>query len=776
MDKSNNPSNEEEISIKIKLLDIFPSINDLKQQKDEIDIVFQGLDTFFNLLDLLIKKDEITLKIKKKKSIIISLIKSNILFATCLFNIKQGEQWISFTYENKKKKDTSLAQSLIDCIKIKINCEIFKNSVINNNIIFNSKKSKYNNLTNNPKSNYGSLLTEDNNHKNHPNLESNYHKIKINNKILTNRGYKKISLDSSPKDKFLNKIKFSSIKNNNSININSSKNQLSNIIDKKKYLKDDFKITNKERGLRRMKTKNSYSKIIDEDLVNKLNKMFNKNEDNKLNLTHRNPKINNKLDLSTKSKKNFNFSNNKTNLLFSNFGSTSNQKNKNYIKGNFLYNPNNKTEIKYITHEYNNKRNEPEISLNNINNSGSINNDINISKIKKRKYKENNQNLNFKETKHVVGILTNRRNKDVIKDLKNITSTNAKTPDITKINKFNTKSAYQNTVESEKFILNKDKENKDNSIYKNNSSDFDIDNDEENKIINNLSNSSYDDYSNYLKLREDFILLYNENYVKNVQEDLLKLEIELFVEKMTGLIEAYHQEINEKKIENKIIENDLKKNSEKYINLCKLYYKLNLIKKKYKKKDLKLLKNKSNIKEMNEKNFDTNKKELKLFKLIFPYKKENKSRNKINISGNKLELKNIINIILNNTKNKKIINTNINNNGEKEKKDEFNNSLSKNENISKSIYNDNTFIIRPKARVKAIPKFKKIKFNSKEINSLISNKNKSERKIFINNKNGESNIYNSFTHNPNINVNIYNKNSEAYSLNPNKFYSRKIPK
>ena len=69
MDKSNNPSNEEEISIKIKLLDIFPSINDLKQQKDEIDIVFQGLDTFFNLLDLLIKKDEITLKIKKKNQL-----------------------------------------------------------------------------------------------------------------------------------------------------------------------------------------------------------------------------------------------------------------------------------------------------------------------------------------------------------------------------------------------------------------------------------------------------------------------------------------------------------------------------------------------------------------------------------------------------------------------------------------------------------------------------------------------------------------------------------
>ena len=52
---------------------------------------------------------------------------------------------------------------------------------------------------------------------------------------------------------------------------------------------------------------------------------------------------------------------------------------------------------------------------------------------------------------------------------------------------------------------------------------------------------------NYSKLKEDFILLYNDNYVKNIQEDLLKLEIELFVEKMTGLTSAYHYEINEKK-------------------------------------------------------------------------------------------------------------------------------------------------------------------------------------------------------------------------------------
>ena len=55
-------------------------------------------------------------------------------------------------------------------------------------------------------------------------------------------------------------------------------------------------------------------------------------------------------------------------------------------------------------------------------------------------------------------------------------------------------------------------------------------------------------------MKEDFILLYNDNYVKNVQEDLLKLEIELFVEKMTGLISEYNFQMNEKKLKNKIIE------------------------------------------------------------------------------------------------------------------------------------------------------------------------------------------------------------------------------
>jgi hypothetical protein len=47
-------------------------------------------------------------------------------------NIKQGEQWVTFNYENKNKKlNTNLALSLMDCIKIKLFCEVKNKSLIN---------------------------------------------------------------------------------------------------------------------------------------------------------------------------------------------------------------------------------------------------------------------------------------------------------------------------------------------------------------------------------------------------------------------------------------------------------------------------------------------------------------------------------------------------------------------------------------------------------------------------------------------------------------------
>ena len=162
MDKQNSPLNSpRETIIRLKLLDIFPSIIELEQQQNEISIIFQGLDTFYNLYDLLKTKTEITLNAKTKSSIIISLIKSDNIFATSNFNIKQGEQWITFSYENKKKKELSFVQSLIDCIKIRLNCEFDKNI---SNIILNTKKINHNVKNNYLKQNsyYSSLTTEEN--------------------------------------------------------------------------------------------------------------------------------------------------------------------------------------------------------------------------------------------------------------------------------------------------------------------------------------------------------------------------------------------------------------------------------------------------------------------------------------------------------------------------------------------------------------------------------------------------------------------------------------
>ena len=801
MDKQKN-KNSEENSIAIKLLDIFPSINEINKEKDEIDIIFQGLDIFHNLFQLLTTKMEITLKINNKSSIIISLIKSNNLFATCVFNIKQGEQWITFSYENKKKKESSLAQSLIDCIKIKLNCDIIQNkNTTNNNISSNSKKTK-NYLANNNRLNYNSILTEDNNIKSQSFIDPNKHKSIGEGKILTNKGNKKINIEYSPKEKILEKSKFTWIINNNS-NINNSltnnnKNKNSeNIINKKKFIIDDNNNKHEEKGLRRMKTKNSYSRIVEDDLAIRLNKMIHKKDDNKLNLTQRSRKNHNSngnLDYSLKGNKYYN-----NNLLFNNFGTNKSQKSKQMLKNRLLYNINKKTEIKNITNEYNNnKKNETEISITdsnknrntNINNNiNTNNNDLNISK--RRKYNNKNErsndyidNLNVGASR---GSMTNRRNKDIIKDLKNNTSTNAKTPEISRRMKSNN---YQNTIDSEIYNFNDDKnknkldkdnkDNKDNSFYKNNFSDLDYDNEENYKNLEDLSNHSNNDNNNFYKLKEDFILLYNDNYVRNVQEDLLKLEIELFVEKMTGLISAYHYEINDRKLENKLIENNLKVNSEKYLTFCKLYCRLNIIKKHYKKKYLSLIKNKSNIKEINDKNFGTNKNELELFKLIFPNKENENKKNRMNKEDSKMELKNILNILLSKIKNKKIMMKNdlykkwceIN-------KNELNEiSIIKDLN---EIKNEEIKYRKPKARTRVIPKLQQTQFNSKtnnlnneqNKNTFVFNENKSEKKIF-NNKRIENDNYNFFTHNPN--TDIYSKSSAVYSLYPKKFYSRKIPK
>ena len=728
MDKSKSPprSPNEKI-IRIKLLDIFPSIKELQQQQNDLDIIFQGLDIFYNLIELLKSKIELTINTKNKTSIIISLIKSNNIFATCVFNIKQGEQWVTFSYENKKKKEASFAQSLIDCIKLKLNCEISKNITKkkkNKNINLNSKKINNNIKNINPKniSNYTTYTTEENNKI--PN------KMKI---IPSSKGLKNISIEGSPQEKFQEKIKYSFIKYDNS---------------------NQNKINKEINTLNRSKIKVNFDRITCDDLSLRLNKIVahnNTKEESKLNLTQMQKKknrSNNNLNLLKNSNKNLKL-NNKDNKIYNNFDSDSNKRNKQIIKNKIL-------------------------------NTNTYDCELNIlKKIKtnnklKNKIERSQENI---ESIYLNNALTDEDNKRSKKELKNSDNINnkknSKTPVIGKINNF------MNSHNSLKE--NKKKYSPPNLYYNKNeddqsSSNFENENESEtnNKNINNdssdniLSNFDFNNNENndYEKLREDFNLLYNDNYVKNVNEDLFKLEIELCVEKMTGLINSYNADINFKKLENRILEEKLKINANKFFKLKKLFYKLKLIRKKYKKDNIHINQNEMNIKLIDDKELQINKKEIELFNLLYP--NQNDISDKVN-SNKKEELKKIITIILSKSINKNILSQE--------------NLIHKLDDIIKLDNNENNNeekyqfkYTKPKTRTRIIPKLQQTKFTMRnnidepndEIISFNKNLNEEDRKDNFNNNFKELNLNTK---------NLYIKNKfKTETYNPKQTYSKKLPK
>ena len=733
MDKSKSPPHSpRDKIIKIKLLDIFPSLNELIQQQEELDIIFQGLDIFYNLYELLETKTELTINIKNKNSLIISLIKSNNIFATCFYTIKQGEQWITFSYENKKKKETSFVQSLIDCIKIKINCEFFQDkNILGSSLILNSKKLNfnYNNKNNYLKqnSNYSSLTTEEN---------FRTTNIKMG-KIFSNKGFKNISLECSPKEKLSEKAKYSYIKHEYSKN-NKSNKELNT--------------------LNRLKSKNSNNKITVDDLnfrINKIVDVNNSNEESKLNLTQKIKKknsSNNNLDMVKYNNKNINIYN-KDNKLYNNFDFDKSKKSKQIIKSKILNNNEFLTEL--------NLRKKPK--------------NQNKSTNKLEKSQENTESLFTSNS--IIGSLTNRNNKGSKKEIKCSekikTLKNAKTPIITKNNKF------QNSKNKSKDNHNK-LNNQQNSIEQYEQSSSNTEN--ENDINNNISSSdeSINENNGYEKLKEDFILLYNDNYVKNVKEDLLKLEIELFVEKMTGLISTYNFEMNEKKIKNKLIAEQLKENTKNFFILKKLYYKLKLIMKKYKQANTNLNKNLKNIKLINDKEFEANKQEINLFNLLYPCnnikKEDTNNLNQININK-KQELHKIINILLSKPDNRNIISNNdiyIKFMKKEISKESIFNINQKEEDKSKYRYT------KPIAKTRIIPKLQQTKYSTRTLyaNNKCINENINENNIMNIDLNNDEKNENLSMHNINPHSNIfYNKKTyKSGAYNPNKTYSRKIAK
>ena len=137
----------------------------------------------------------------------------------------------------------------------------------------------------------------------------------------------------------------------------------------------------------------------------------------------------------------------------------------------------------------------------------------------------------------------------------------------------------------------------------------------------NISTNNYDiDNSKFLQLKDDFNLLYTEDYLSNVQNDTLRLELELMIDKTFEIIKNYHNEINKIKKEKKrnfVILNNI---NFFFQNLNKKNFKFNQFREneQIKKNNLNIILKNFSVENLN--CLDIQKKEFVLFKNLLPKK------------------------------------------------------------------------------------------------------------------------------------------------------------
>ena len=752
--------------IKLILLDIFPSLEELSNNEEELIIIFQGLRTFYNLSEIITNKTEIIIpNCQIKNSIIISINKSDNIFATGVFNIKQGEQWLKFVYENKTKKlSSNLALSLIDCIKIKIFCEFLTEAGnYNSNITVNTLSNSINNTINNfisSTNNINNTITSNNI------IANSNSTININN--LYN--YKKTHISINQLSVKGSKKNFNATNNNNNSNIHTTKkifsraspqrqinndffskrspktkkcqdyidlnytpleenylykknniNRPSNInttINKKNIKRIEISNINSSLNRSNNKTRNSKTKIkptiSNNSLLTSFNELSslrsaNKTNNNVCGLKKLNTSLGNLNTINPRKKKsttNFEVPNDfpeievkEVHNYYKNSGSPNhvgiisriynesykNIYNKSNVKDNNIDNllvplnnisgakdkiisiNNNKNTQKsinvnsnYTTENITNvkKKIGPKLSKgknskNNFNNNINNNNlnienkdpNINTKINQKNKLQNNkeNKNINLKQAKintlsnnsipatnkkmdcidgslHFIENIDNNRTLFKLNN-ENNNKLNENKDELNKNiqKKINLKIESQNAI-SERY-LNVENEKKNDEI--NDFSQLEKELNTSKKEINTEEEIDEDliENDNFTHLKEDFVLLYNEEYVNNIQDDLLKLEIELFIEKMCELIMVYHNQMGEKKLENELLENSVKQSISNIREIKKLNTNLDKLKFDY---ENNTKKNKMSIQTLEYSNIDINLNELKILQSVFQNKYEEK--------------------------------------------------------------------------------------------------------------------------------------------------------
>ena len=737
-----DPKDSNSSKIKIILLDIFPSFEDLENQdKKGLSIIFHGINKFYNLKELISQKEEIILSSNLTQTkMAISIIQNTDILATGQMIIKHGTQWVTFSYENKEKlSQGNLVLNLIDCIKINILCEIpnkIQNNTKkrNNSIEFPDKKDNKYNLNkkfenfkkmiknnkinkknhNNSQENYNNELIESYNYLNATVKKKNSNDLNLNDQMLStitkehnkkyeiynsnnnnmnnslnclykqfNYNYKNLySLKKLNTEKYLNNKKFKKRINNSAMNISGSETKTSN----HNQILNNSNIKSTSRSKIDKKEENNGS-LLSSTLKNfnfknirKKNNTFKKylsSSENENNPNFQNYSINIDEILSDKIREHVNVekSYNKNNCISSLFDKSKIKKANNTT--NNTYHPNNKLSSNGLVHAKTKTTNFINVNLNN--------NELSKTKFEKKqkskiRFSKNKDNSKLNKTNCNINNINNSQkyfsNNNSIKTKKNnnfnleistysLAQEKDKNKDIN-FNKNNGLNLYSkdkkenytiSTRKNKKIMFNKEASSQPNNFIVHNNND---DKSPKNKnlsernterIINNFAandnengngntnkkendnddynendNDNDNEYNAYEKIKEDFNLVYNDEYINNIQEDLLKLEIELFIEKITELIKSYHNQIDLYNLEHEIVINNYRNNVRQYLFQWKLYNKLQYLKMTRESKIINPFENKKQIKKNNINKVDINQKEMIIFKTLFSDNKEDKKR------------------------------------------------------------------------------------------------------------------------------------------------------
>ena len=642
--------NKERANLKLSFIDLFPSYEEIDENNEGIILSFQNVDLTYNLTELIKNREVIFVPQQiPNNTIKIFLIKSSNPYAAGPFIVKNGEQWVTFSYDHKKKQSSNLALSLIDCIKIKFLCKMdivpslnnqltnteiqtTKNDSILANILSKpSPKKLYNNFTTKKKNNSHNNM---NNMMEHDSLRTEESKI---SKILENLSPE---IKSNNTNNYLNNTTLNSSKNtNNPLLRCENLNEFNPLASSSGVMGKDFKINEKN------KSKN-VKKVYNNNLNNNNSLNIETKKSNDISSANQKKKVNKNTDNINKGKK---INNNSLNNIANNVDSKNineNNKSKQNLKRNKSKNvmdTNNNSNNNINSKNKGNKKEKH--SKSETGNIGSLKNNINEQKSKKMSKDLSSSNLK-KEEKEKFEI----NEKDNVSNINNNIIINNNIFEANNTDKNFEKNINNIFENNNKDNINPNEMNKENKLLSDNYEDKEKNNETDyNELDDEMDNFGLDNYSKKL---EDFQLLYSDEYIKSIKDEDYSLEIELYIEKLIELITEYHIQIEEKDLEYQLIKNMYNKSIYQYLEINKLYKKLQLLKDDYELK-------KNNPKPINEEhnknfinNLITNKVEINMLKFLLYSHKEKERKSK------KEQMKKILKNILNKTKHKNVINQN----------------------------------------------------------------------------------------------------------------------